>query len=46
MAKAEAVGLDINMWCVNAATENLEWMRQEYDLPNARFRVIAGNWVI
>ncbi|MCW4023970.1 MAG: DNA methyltransferase [Candidatus Bathyarchaeota archaeon] len=43
LAKAEAVGLDINTWCVNAATENLEWIRQEYDLPNAKFRVIVGN---
>jgi tRNA G10 N-methylase Trm11 len=43
LAKAEAVGLDINTWCVKAATENLEWIRQEYDLPNAKFRVIVGN---
>jgi tRNA G10 N-methylase Trm11 len=43
LSKAQVVGLDINSWCVMAATENLQWIVREYDLPNADFRVIEGN---
>ena len=27
---AMVVGVDVNTWCVKAATENLEWLEQEY----------------
>jgi tRNA G10 N-methylase Trm11 len=43
LSGAEVVGLDINTWCVKAATENLEWISREYDLANPKFRVIMGN---
>ena len=39
---ATVVGVDVNSWCVKAATENLEWLEQEYRLSDADFRVISG----
>jgi tRNA G10 N-methylase Trm11 len=43
MEKAIVVGMDVNPWCVKAATENLEWLAQEYGLGNADFRVLQGD---
>lgn len=43
MEKAMVVGMDVNPWCVKAATENLEWLAQEYGLGNADFRVLQGD---
>ena len=43
LAKAEVVGVDTNPWCVEAATENLEWLRREYGLRDAEFRVLKGD---
>ena len=43
LAKASVVGVDINPWCINAANENLEWLKREYNLENADFRVIQGD---
>jgi tRNA G10 N-methylase Trm11 len=40
---AMVVGVDVNSWCVKAATENLEWAEQEYRLTDADFRVIPGD---
>jgi tRNA G10 N-methylase Trm11 len=40
---AMVVGVDVNTWCVKAATENLEWLEQEYRLSDADFRVIPGD---
>jgi len=37
------IGVDVNSWCVKAATENLEWLEQEYHLTDADFRVIQGD---
>jgi tRNA G10 N-methylase Trm11 len=39
---AMVIGVDVNTWCVKAATENLEWLEQEYRLSDADFRVIPG----
>jgi tRNA G10 N-methylase Trm11 len=43
MEKAIVVGMDVNPWCVKAATENLEWLAQEYGLGIADFRVLQGD---
>jgi len=43
LEKAMVVGMDVNPWCVKAATENLEWLTQEYGLADADFRVVQGD---
>jgi tRNA G10 N-methylase Trm11 len=43
LAKAKVVGVDINPWCVKAAVENLEWLKREYELTEAEFRVLQGD---
>jgi tRNA G10 N-methylase Trm11 len=43
LAKAMVVGVDVNPWCVKAANENLEWLKREYDLEDADFRVLQGD---
>ena len=43
MEKATVVGMDVNPWCVKAATENLEWLVNEYGLLNADFRVLQAD---
>jgi tRNA G10 N-methylase Trm11 len=43
LAKARVVGMDINPWCVKAAGENLEWLKREYSLTEAEFRVLQGD---
>jgi tRNA G10 N-methylase Trm11 len=40
---AMVIGVDVNNWCVKAATENLEWIEQEYRLSDADFRIIPGD---
>jgi len=43
LAKARVVGVDRNPWCVKAAGENLEWLKREYGLTEAEFRVLQGD---
>ncbi len=43
LAKARVVGMDKNPWCVKAAEENLEWLKKEYGLAEAEFRVLKGD---
>lgn len=43
LSKAKVVGMDINPWCVKAARENLEWLKREYGLTEAEFRVLQGD---
>jgi tRNA G10 N-methylase Trm11 len=43
LAKAKVVGVDINEWCVEAAKRNMEWLKSEYSLENAEFRVLQGD---
>ena len=43
LEKAEVVGMDVNGWCVKAATENLQWLSREYGLEEAQFRVLQGD---
>jgi tRNA G10 N-methylase Trm11 len=43
LAKAKVVGVDVNRWCVEAARRNLEWLKDEYSLENAEYRVLHGD---
>jgi tRNA G10 N-methylase Trm11 len=43
LAKAKVVGMDVNGWCVQAATENLDWLTKEYNLRDVDFRVVQGD---
>jgi tRNA G10 N-methylase Trm11 len=43
LAKAKVVGVDINRWCVEAASRNMEWLKGEYELENAEYRVLQGD---
>ena len=43
LEKAKVVGVDVNPWCVKAANENLEWIKREYSLEDAEFRVVQGD---
>ena len=43
LVKAKVVGMDINPWCIKAAVENLEWLKREYNLADADFRVLQGD---
>jgi tRNA G10 N-methylase Trm11 len=43
LAEAQVVGIDANPWCVKAAGENLEWLKHEYELPKAEYRVLKGD---
>jgi tRNA G10 N-methylase Trm11 len=43
LAKAKAFGVDINSWCVEAARRNMEWLKTEYSLENAEYRVLQGD---
>lgn len=41
--KASVVGMDLNPWCVQAVKENLDWLRNEYGLKGAEYRVLQGD---
>jgi tRNA G10 N-methylase Trm11 len=43
LARATVVGVDINPWCIKAAEENLEWIKREYNIEDADFRVVQGD---
>ena len=43
LERAMVVGMDVNSWCVNAASENLEWLVREYGLEDANFRILLGD---
>lgn len=43
LERANAVGVDVNPWCVKAAIENLQWVKTEYNLEDAEFRVVQGD---
>jgi tRNA G10 N-methylase Trm11 len=43
LSKAKAIGVDINRWCVEAARRNMEWLKTEYSLENAEYRVLQGD---
>jgi len=43
LSKAEAIGVDINRWCVEATRRNMEWLKNEYSLENAEYRVLQGD---
>ncbi|MEM2118651.1 MAG: DNA methyltransferase [Candidatus Bathyarchaeia archaeon] len=43
LLKAHVVGVDINPWCVKAASTNLEWLVKGYGLKDAAFKVFVGD---
>jgi tRNA G10 N-methylase Trm11 len=43
LSKAQAIGVDINRWCVEATRRNVEWLKNEYTLENAEYRVLQGD---
>ena len=43
LAKANVLGMDLNPWCVEAAKENLEWLKKEYGLKPAEYRILRGD---
>jgi tRNA G10 N-methylase Trm11 len=43
LSKAKVIGVDINRWCVEAAKRNMEWLKGEYSLENAEYRVLQGD---
>jgi tRNA G10 N-methylase Trm11 len=43
LTRANVVGVDVNPWCVKAASENLQWVTSEYNLEDAEFRVVQGD---
>jgi len=43
LARANVVGVDVNQWCVEAARRNLAWLKGEYSLENAEYRVLQGD---
>jgi tRNA G10 N-methylase Trm11 len=43
LARANVVGVDVNSWCVEAARRNLEWLKDEYSLDTAEYRVLQGD---
>ena len=43
LSKAKAFGVDINRWCIEAARRNMEWLKDEYSLENAEYRVLQGD---
>jgi tRNA G10 N-methylase Trm11 len=43
LAKAHVTGMDIDPWCVEASRANLKWLKNEYRLKDASYRVLQGN---
>lgn len=43
LARASVIGVDVNPWCVTAAAENLEWVKNEYSLQDADYRTVQGD---
>jgi tRNA G10 N-methylase Trm11 len=43
LSKAKVFGVDINRWCVEATRRNMEWVKDEYSLENAEYRVLQGD---
>jgi len=43
LSKARAIGVDADPWCVKASTANLEWLKKEYVLGNAEYKIFVGD---
>jgi len=43
LAGAKAWGVDVNPWCVEATLENLRWLKKEYGLQGAEYKVLQGD---
>jgi tRNA G10 N-methylase Trm11 len=40
---AHVIGMDINPWCVQASCKNLDWLKLEYDLKEAKYTIMLGD---
>jgi tRNA G10 N-methylase Trm11 len=40
---AQVTGMDIDPWCVRASCTNLEWLRKEYCLKDAKYVILQGD---
>jgi tRNA G10 N-methylase Trm11 len=40
LMRANVIGVDIDGWCVKASCVNLDWLKEEYDLKDARCSVL------
>ncbi len=43
LLKAHVLGTDINQWCIKAAEDNLEWLKNEYELRDVDYRVVQSD---
>lgn len=43
LAKAHVMGSDIDPWCIEASRKNLEWLKGEYGLKDAKYTVMVGD---
>jgi tRNA G10 N-methylase Trm11 len=43
LSRAKVIGVDVNRWCIEAAKRNMEWLKGEYCLENAEYRVLQGD---
>jgi tRNA G10 N-methylase Trm11 len=43
LAGAQVIGMDIDQWCVKASCANVEWLRKEYCLKEAKYVVFQGD---
>lgn len=43
LSRAQTIGVDTDPWCVKASTANLEWLKKEYALENAEYKIFVGD---
>jgi tRNA G10 N-methylase Trm11 len=43
LMKAQTIGMDINPWCVEACSKNLDWIKREYSPEGATYMVMLGD---
>jgi len=40
---ARVVGVDVDSWCVRASRRNLDWLKKEYGLEGAEYKIVQGD---
>jgi len=43
LTQAQVIGIDKNAWCAEASAKNLEWIKREYGLADAKYRIATGD---
>lgn len=43
LMKAQTIGVDVNPWCVEACSANLDWIKKEYRLEGSKYSVMLGD---